>query len=144
MKEIQICHELQQDHIWIPTRKLMIYFQLGEEENAYTALGKILNLSSIYDIEIADKIFNKDGLKAVLEWKIEIDLNDAGNYHNSYYDLANSYGMIGEKEKALYWLEKAYAAHQTHEIYFNFHFRDLHNHPRYIEILKGMGLEQYN
>ena len=121
----------------------MNYFQLGEEEKAYTALGKILNSSLIYDIEIADKIFNEDGLKAVLEWKIEIDLKDAGNYHKSYYNLADSYGMIGEDEKSLYWLEKAFIAHQTKEIYFNIHFTDLHNNPRYIEILKGMGLGEY-
>jgi len=143
LKEIQKCQELQHDHYWIPIRKLMNYFQLGEEEKAYTALRKILNSSLIYDIEIADNIFNEDGLKAVLEWKIEIDLKDAENYHKSYYTLADSYGMIGEDEKALYWLEKAFIAHQTGEIYFNIHFTDLHNNPGYIEILKGMGLDEY-
>jgi hypothetical protein len=48
--------------------------------------------------------------------------------------------MIGEDEKALYWLEKAYTAGGTGEMSFFIHFRNLHNNPRYIAILKGMGL----
>ncbi len=32
LEEIQKCHELQQDHFWIPIRQLKNYFQLGEDE----------------------------------------------------------------------------------------------------------------
>ena len=62
------------------------------------------------------------------------------NTPNYYYLLADSYGMIGQNEEALYWLEKAFKAHQTTQMSWNLHFKDLHNNPRYIAILNGMGL----
>ena len=116
------------------------YFELGDDGQTYKALRKMLNLSTIYDLETADKIYKADGLRAVLEWKIEIDIKDAGNRAKSYWWLADSYAMIGEDEKALDWLEKAYESHQTNQMNWNLHFKNLHNNPRYIAILKGMGL----
>ena len=119
------------------------YLQLGDDKNAFIALRKWLNLSAIYDLETADKIHETDGIIAVLEWKIEIDIKDAENVNGSYYSLADSYGIIGEDEEALDWLEKAYESNETTQMYWNRHFKNLRNNPRYIEILNGMGLNLF-
>lgn len=140
LDELQKCNELIMDHSWIPYKIMVNYLQLGEDENAFKALRKLLSLSAYYDLDIAEKIFMEDGLEAVLKWKIEIDLKEDGNTPNYYYLLADSYGMIGQNEEALYWLEKAFKAHQTTQMSWNLHFKDLHNNPRYIAILNGMGL----
>lgn len=92
---------------------------------------------SIYNLEIAKNIYKDSGLRSVIEWKMKID---EAHDENSSYAIASTYGMIGEDEKALNWLEKAYSAHQTSEMSFFIHFRNLHNNPRYIAILKEMGL----
>ena len=141
LAEIQKCHELQENHPWLPRREFNIYWQLGEEEKAYEALRKILKRNSIYNLETADNIYKVSGLNAVLDWKLEIDLKDAESGYAAY-SIANTYGMIGEDEKALEWLEKAYILHKnpTPETSFNIHFKNLHKNPRYIAILKKMGL----
>jgi len=38
------------------------------------------------------------------------------------------------------WLEKAYESHETTQMHWNRHFKNLRNNPRYIAILNGMGL----
>ena len=139
LAEIQKCNELQENHPWLPVREFQIYWQIGEEEKAHESLWAILERDSIYNLEIAKDIYEDSGLQSLIQWKLKID---EAHDENSPYAIASTYGMIGEDEKALYWLEKAYTAHQTGEIYFNIHFRDLHNNPRYIEILKNMGLEE--
>jgi tetratricopeptide (TPR) repeat protein len=143
LEEIQKCKELLIDHPWIPYKELVNYLQLGDDEKAFKALRKMLISSTYYKVEIAENIYESDGLRTVLEWKIEIDLEHAGTYHNSYYELADSYGMIGMDEESMYWLEKAFEAHQTTQMNWNLHFKNLHNNPRYIAILKGMGLDDY-
>ena len=80
------------------------------------------------------------GLRSVIQWKLKID---EAHDEISPAAIASTYGMIGEDEKAFYWLEKAYTARHTAEMSFSIHFRNLHNHPRYIEILNGMGLDEY-
>ena len=143
LEELQKCSEFEINHPWMPYKEMVNYLQLGDDKNAFIALRKWLNLSAIYDLETADKIYETDGIKAVLKWKIEIDIKDVGNTNDSYYWLADSYGIIGEDEEALYWLEKAFESHQTTQMNWNRNFKTLHNHPRYIAILKGMGLEKY-
>jgi len=135
--EIQKCHELQENHPWLPKWEFQIYWQIGEEEKAHESLWKILERDSIYNLEIAEKIHKESGLQSAIEWKLKMDEADD---EIRPYAIASTYGMIGEDEKALYWLEKAYTANHTSEMSFSIHFRNLHNNPRYIAILNGMGL----
>jgi TolB-like protein len=141
LEELQKCNELIADHPWVPYKEMVNYFQLGDDENAFEALKRMLNLSTIYDLKTADKIYKAEGFRAVLEWKVEIDIQNVGNEHVIYYLLADSFGMIGEDEKALYWLNKAYEAHETTQMNWNLHFKNLRNTPGYLAIMKGMGLE---
>ena len=141
LAEIQKCHELHENHPWLPKRDFQIYWQLGEEEKAYEALRKIFEADSIYNLETAEKIYKKSGLKAVIDWKLIIDAADAENGKRAY-SIASTYGMIGEDEKAMDWLERESNLGKILPVMiFNIHFKNLHNNPRYIAILKKMGLE---
>ena len=137
LAEIQKCHELQENHPWLPEREFQIYWQIGEEEKAHESLWKILERDSIYNLKIAKNIYEDSGLRSVIEWKLKID---EAHDEISPYAIASTYGMIGEDEKALYWLEKASTANHTSEMSFSIHFKNLHNNPRYLAILKEMGL----
>jgi TolB-like protein/uncharacterized protein HemY len=140
LAEIQKCHELHENHPWLPRREFEIYWQLGENEKAYEALRKIFNADSIYNLETAEKIYKKSGLKALIDWKITTDINSAES-DSLAYSIANTYGMIGEDEKAMDWLEKAFELNRiSPSMSFNIHFTNLHNNPRYIAILEKMGL----
>ncbi len=142
LSEIQKCNELQENHPWLPRREFYVYWQLGEEEKSYEALLKVFEGDSIYNLETAENIYKVSGLKAVLNWKINIDIKEAEKGYRSY-SLASTYGLIGEDEKALEWLEKASMLDKiSPHMSFNIHFRNLHNDPRYLAILKKMGLEE--
>ncbi|MDX2444915.1 MAG: hypothetical protein QNK30_14055 [Bacteroidales bacterium] len=73
---------------------------------------------------------------------MEIDLSDVESEKRyRAYDIANTYGLIGEDEKAMEWLEKAYKSDQiSPPMSFDLHFKNLHTNPRYIAILMKMGL----
>jgi len=142
LAEIQKCNELYENHPWLPRSEFKVYWQLGEEQKAYEALRKIFERDSIYNLENAENIYKVSGLKAVLDWEIEIDLKDAKSDYRPY-SIADTYGLIGEDEKAMEWLEKAIVSQKiSPELNFNIHFKNLHNNPGYIAILKKMGLEE--
>ena len=142
LSEIQKCHELQENHPWLPRIEFLIYWQLGEEGKAYDALRKIFEKDSIYNLDTAESIYQVSGLDAVIDWKIEIDIEDSESKY-PYYSIADTYGLIGEDEKALEWLEKAYMSQKiSPSMSFNLHFKNLHKNPRYIAILKKMGLDE--
>ena len=72
---------------------------------------------------------------------INIDIKEAEKGYR-LYRLASTYGLIGEDEKALEWLENAFMLNKiSPEMSFNIHFKILHNNPRYLAILKKMGLD---
>jgi len=57
-------------------------------------------------------------------------------------DLATIYIRLGEKEEALSWLEKGYAEHDSNMtgIKVDPDFASLRSEPRFVAILRGMGL----
>ncbi len=141
LAELQKCNELYENHPWLPRKYFNVYWQLGNKEKAYEALLKVFKGDSIYNLETAENIYKVSGLKALLDWKINIDIKEAEKGYRPY-GLASTYGLIGEDEKALEWLEKAFMLNEiTPSMSFNIHFRNLRNDPRYLAILNKMGLE---
>ena len=61
------------------------------------------------------------------------------------YAIADWYGLIGEDEKALEWLEKYVETKKfpLPDLSFNIHFKNLHDNPRFIAILEKMGLAKF-
>ncbi len=139
LAELQKCNELYENHPWLPRKYFNVYWQLGDKEKAYEALLKVFEGDSIYNFETAENIYKVSGLKALLDWKINIDIMEAEKGYR-LYGLASTYGLIGEDEKALEWLEKAFLLNKiTPSMSFNIHFRNLRNNPRYLAILNKDG-----
>jgi len=144
LREIQKCHELQKDHHFALEYEFRIYYQLGEEEKSYKALKKIIADNPDYNLETAENIYNKNGLNAVIDWKIEIDIArlEQGLDLDKYYNYANILAMVGKSEQALYWLEKAFEVRKYPTLKWNTHFKNLHDNPRYIALLKKIDLAE--
>ena len=95
---------------------------------------------SVYNLQQAEKVYRESGLPAVIDLKIEIDSMYAEGSSRAYH-IASAYGMIGEDEQAMDWLEKAFNSNKASpHLSFHIHFKKLHNNPRYIAILENMGL----
>jgi hypothetical protein len=58
-------------------------------------------------------------------------------------DLASSYALAGEKDKAFQWLDKAYAERDGEDITLlncDPVFKNLHGDPRFADLLRRLGL----
>lgn len=89
-------------------------------------------------------VYNKSGIKGVYKWIIDTEENEGNPAMNNYW-LAQKYAFIGENNKALDWLEKAIEIipFEMWGIKYDPSFYNLHNEPRFLAILKKMGLGDY-
>ena len=58
------------------------------------------------------------------------------------YHLANLYLHAGDRDRALEWLEKAYAERNRNMPYIGLHFDSLRSDPRFQSLLRRMNLPQ--
>jgi len=75
--------------------------------------GKVVAANPVngdYWIELADARYKlKDYKNAIPAYEKAFEFK-AGNYYNSAYNIACSYALLGDKQNALIWLEKALVA----------------------------------
>ena len=143
LRDLDIADEIQAGHPWTSQYRYYCYWQLGRENEAYKALNSWIQPSPFYPLETEDSIFSKSGLKAVLEWMVELDITRAEENPYYGYGLAIDLAMLGRNEEALSWLEKAFQVKAINTwISFTFDFRTLHDNPRFQAILRGMGLRE--
>lgn len=133
-------NELSENHPWVAWIRTQCYWKLKEDEQAFDAFR--ICYAPEYDIEKADSIFNESGFQGVMEWKIEVDLQNKEQGHDDF-TLAKWYAMAGHDDEALYWLEQAQIHHQNAEIGIKICFHHLHQDPRFLAILEKMGLDKY-
>ncbi len=123
----------------------IFYIYLQQEKNieAVDEIKKYLakdtlDKKQIPSMEVA---FEKSGIDGVLLWLIDLQL--AKNAPEPYF-IAELYAKLGQKQKALDWLERAFAA-RIGLIFVRLkndrNLENLHSEPRYKALLKKMGLE---
>lgn len=141
LRQLDICDEIEEGHPWTSELRFDCHWQLGQENESYEALERWIQPSTLYNQETADSIFNRSGIKAVLEWTLEIDIALAEEHPKIAYSIACKLALLGRYEEALPWLEKAFQLHAlSPSISFDFNLRSLHDNPRFQAILQGMGL----
>ena len=121
------------------------YRKTDQELKAVESIQKVFQLTSD-ERPFADTIkvvYDKYGRKVLEKWVIEysIKYDDKG----SWQAVAAYYCEIGEKEKALDWLEKAYEwkVPNLPTINSTLAFDNLRNEPRFQALLGKMGLTAY-
>lgn len=92
-------------------------------------------------VSLIKAAFLKAGIKGF--WQAQIDLNARKQIPSlDNFFLASAYAELGNKSKALDYLNKAYAARELMMEFINVstEFRDLRSEPRFQELLRNMGL----
>ena len=100
-----------------------------------------LNLTMDGEQEISDalrKAYTTSGWKGVMKKEAEIYQAPGKNYDPE--SVASAYAQLGDKEKAFYWLNKAYDEHEMLFIKCSPEFDSIHSDPRYADLLRRMGL----
>jgi len=89
--------------------------------------------------------YRKAKLSGACAALIEVLKNESQKEYISPYEIAHYYALImGNRDQALEWLEKSYAERSgpLESIKIDGAFESLHSDPRYIDLLKRMGLPQ--
>ncbi len=112
------------------------YLQKNDFDKAFAALEKIPT-----DSLMRFALLNADGRRDEAGKYAEAFIN-SGEGKNSPYKVADVYALLGEKEKAFAWLEKAYQMRQADLVSLKIDpaFDDLRDDERYQDLLKRVHL----
>ena len=88
--------------------------------------------------------YRKATLKGASTALIEVLKNESQREYVSPYEIAINYARMGDRDQAFEWLEKAYAERSGRMEYLKIEesLEPFHSDPRYIDLLKRMGLPQ--
>jgi len=88
--------------------------------------------------------YKKAKLNGACTALIEVLKSESQKEYVSPYEIARYYALMGDRDHAFEWLEKAYAERSgpLDSIRIDFFFEPLHSDPRYIDLLKRIGLPQ--
>ena len=73
---------------------------------------------------------------------LDIDLESAKRGETSPFIIAGLYSLLGDKDQALSWLEKAYTDHSSKmlDLKVDPDFDNLREDPRFVELVQRVGL----
>lgn len=125
-------------------REFRIYYRQKEELKALEALQKYLYMDTlkVTSSNVVKDVYNRSGMKGLWDWLIESELKKS---NPEPVLLAVEYTIIGKKEEALDWLEKAFENPPPGFAGLNNNpdLDDLSSEPRFQAIIKKMGLSEY-
>jgi hypothetical protein len=108
------------------------------------AEGRLLALFGQSDAAAELKrVYAASGIKGVRQWFIKQD-SDPTKPGYSPTDVAENYALLGDKDNAFLWLEKAYQQRASELIFLkvNSEWENLRSDPRYADLLRRIGFPQ--
>jgi TolB-like protein/Flp pilus assembly protein TadD/predicted Ser/Thr protein kinase len=123
----------------------LVYWRLGNQD-AYVA-DAIMVMKKNGRPERAEAFaagYRRAKLKGACTALIEELKNESQREYVSPYEIALYYARMGDRDHTFEWLEKAYAERSGRMEYIKMEdfFEPFHSDPRYIDLLKRMGLPQ--
>jgi hypothetical protein len=100
-----------------------------------------MDTSTIKYEKAVKEVYNNSGTNGLLKWLIDIQLKKAKPAPMS---IANWYSMLGKKEEALIWLEKAMEERSQNICRINNgpDFENLRSEPEFKVLIRKMGLSE--
>jgi tetratricopeptide (TPR) repeat protein len=123
------------------------YLQRGMEKETIEAFQKFITTSG--NAELASEMgqaYARSGFRMAMRkfWQtaLDIDLESARRGETSPFIIAGLYSLLGNKEQALSWLEKAYTDHSSKmlDLKVDPDFDNLREDPRFVELVQRVGL----
>ena len=122
-----------------------VYWRLGNQD-AYVA-DAVMAMKKSGRVERADAFaagYRKGKLKGACTALIEVLKNESQGEYVSPNTIATYYALMGDRDHAFEWLEKGYAERSGRMEYIKTDdfLEPLRSDPRYIDLIKRMGLPQ--
>jgi eukaryotic-like serine/threonine-protein kinase len=143
----QLRKVLDIDPKFAPARRLLegVYAQMGRHKEAVAEREKMLSLFGGSELAASvEEDFAKSGYRGVLQSWVDGLTEVSKHGHVSSYSIGEAYMRMGEKEKAIKWLQQAYDEHDTELVSLGVEpvFSPVHSDTRFQEILRRMKLVQ--
>ncbi|HKW64628.1 MAG TPA: protein kinase [Candidatus Acidoferrum sp.] len=141
----QLRSVLDIDPKFAPARRLLegVYAQMGKHKEAVAEREKMLSLAGGSELAASvEEDFSKSGYRGVLQSWVEGLTEVSKHGHVSSYSIGEAYMRMGEKEKAIKWLQRAYDEHDSELVSLGVEpvFNPLRSDARFREILRRMKL----
>ncbi|HXN51969.1 MAG TPA: protein kinase [Candidatus Acidoferrum sp.] len=141
----QLRKVLDIDAKFTPARRMLeeVYAQSGKQKEAVEEREKLVSLSGSPELaaSIAED-FSKSGYKGVQQSWLDGLTEISKHGYVSSYSIAEGYMRLGQKDKALEWLEKAYQEHDSGLVSIAVEpmFDPVRSEPRFKDIVRRMKL----
>ena len=135
--EIEICLDLKKDHVWAISLAYDIYIFTGRESNALEIDKKYAGQEGNLSADEMDSIFNNEGIYGLTRWHLNHDKYEPD------YSSAIFWAMLQDKDKTLYFLEKALDEHHMSLSIYGLQslwYKFLRPEPRFQALREKMGL----
>jgi eukaryotic-like serine/threonine-protein kinase len=141
----QLRSVLDIDPKFAPARRLLegVYAQMGKHKEAVAEREKMLSLAGGPELAASiEEDFTKSGYRGVLQSWVDGLTEVSKHGHVSSYSIGEAYMRMGEKEKAMKWLQQGYDEHDTELVSLSVEpvFNPLRPDARFQEILRRMRL----
>jgi tetratricopeptide (TPR) repeat protein len=125
--------------VYLLTGKYDLWLEEGEKATKLNNDSDVLAL-----FEAGKREYPKSGYRGALKRMIALEEEQAKRIYIDPAWHASWYALLGEKDQAFAWLEKAYAEKSGYLHYVKVYpgFDSLRSDPRYADLLKRMGLPQ--
>jgi tetratricopeptide (TPR) repeat protein len=128
-----------------PARRVLeeVYTQMGQHQEALTEREKVLIFAGAPELVTSiEEDYLKSGDKRILQDFLEGMTELSKHAYVAPYTFAEAYMRLGNKEKALTWLEKAYGEHDSSLISLGVDpmFDSIRGDPQFRKILRRMKL----
>lgn len=132
---------------WPILRIFYCNIKLGNEQEALKNLKEIVRFDPSFDApEVLDSTLMESGMEGIIHWYINwLQKNESSDFYfsvNLNSRIADMYGILGNSQRAMEYLEKAMEAGETSmpQIKFNPDLELLRDDPRFKAMVKNMNL----
>ena len=137
-------NELEKDRISLDWIKYGMYMRQGNDLKVIELMQRNKEIKKALEsdsIHLMD-LYEESGIEWVVSWGTNVELK---NRHIRYFNAAQNYVWIGNKDAALDYLEKAFESRELLMplIKYDLDFEVLRTEPRFIALLKKMNLGGY-
>ncbi|HYL63592.1 MAG TPA: protein kinase [Candidatus Methylomirabilis sp.] len=141
----QLRKVLDIDPKFAPARRLLegVYAQMGRHKDAVAEREKMLSLAGGSELTASvEEDFAKSGYRGVLQSWVDGLTEISKHGHVSSYSIGQAYMRMGEKEKAIKWLQQGYDEHDSELVSLGVEpvFNPIRSDARVQDILKRMKL----
>ena len=141
--ELQKCVELAPNNPYAHFGLFMAYDHTGKHALAMSELQQFLSLQKETEIaKIVAQTYRSAGYARARRHFFELNSAAYVQRHFVAYQIAGDYALLGEKQRALDYLEQAYREHSNHMTHLKVdsYFDGVRNEPRFQQLMRQMSL----